>query len=352
MSLLQSSCGPKSKLSENETDTYRINEIEFSDFQINRNLNGNKLNLKKLTYPRYVVALDDYIVIAESKADTMFHILTSNDFQYVKSIGKYGVGPLEVEGSSRLFKSSKKNSFWSNYVNSKTKSEYSIDSISILANRQIKPVNQEMYLASQIAFSSENSFLSTRNNGDDKYVEFSFDGEILSTYERWSDMLNITNYPINVISSLFQGKLAGNKSYSHFAYACLDADIVEILDKKSNTVTSIRGPIYHLPEFEVDFSAGYPMCQLNLRTIRYSYLDVNVTDSKVYALFSGHTYKEVDVEKKAGLKNQIFVFDFEGKPIANYMLDYPIISFSIDEKRNRIIAITDDEDPNVVVYRL
>jgi hypothetical protein len=193
------------------------------------NLKGQKLELQELYYPDLIHVQGDYIVVSETQSDTLFHILDRNDFSYLKNIGKVGVAPGEIESCSRFFKSVNADEFWSYSITSKTLSKFKVQDSSIVAQAQVKPKNQEMYFASSLALSSEASFISTRASGDEKFVEFSFDGEILSTYHSWQDMLTLKDIPSNVISSLFQGEFANNSGYDHYAFACLDADIIEVM---------------------------------------------------------------------------------------------------------------------------
>jgi hypothetical protein len=46
----------------------------------------------------------------------------------------------------------------------------------------------------------------------------------------------------------------------------------------------------------------------------------------------------------------LLVFDLTGEVIALLRLDIPISGFTVDEDRNRIIGITTDREPGVVVF--
>jgi hypothetical protein len=345
-------CSEKNVMRADESELYTIKSFDMESFDSQIDLKGQKLELQELYYPDLIHVQGDYIVVSETQSDTLFHILDRNDFSYLKNIGKVGVAPGEIESCSRFFKSSKNDEFWSYSITSKVISKFNISDSSILSKTQVKPKNQEMYLASSLSLSSEASFISTRNSGDEKFVEFSFDGEILETYHSWQDMLTLKDIPSNVISALFQGNFATNSGYDHYAFACLDADIIEVLHKPTGKITSIRGPIDHLPEFDVDYGAGYAMCALRLNTVKYCYLDVAMTKDKIYGLFSGHSFEEIDINNELKMCEQVFVFDLEGNPLAHYTLDQPIFHFTVDEKNQRILGITYDEDPNVVVFNL
>lgn len=348
--LFFTSCQDVTTLSEKESSLYSVVKFEFDDFQIEESLSGKKLNIQPLLYPDLVLVLEDYLVISETESDTFFHILDKQNFEHIRKTGKAGIAPNELKSSSALFKTDKKNQFWGYSLSGKTLAKYNAIDTFVTSIEEVKPKNDEMYLASKIVPSSTNSFLSTRNNGDEKFVEFSFDGQILNTFGNWQDMLNLNDIPSNVISSLLQGKLIANEAKTHFALACLDADLIEILDIKTGKTISVRGPIHHVPKFTVDYGAGYAMCALNFDDIIYKYIDATIFKNKIYVGFSGHSFETIDINKEDKFVEQIFVFDLDGNPLIRYNLDHSIKHFTVDE--DRIYGITYDENPGLVVFNL
>lgn len=347
---LFATCQDKTILSEKESELYAIKKFEFDDFQKEKTLSGNKLIIPQLQYPDLVLVLEDYLVISETKSDTFFHILNKQNFDYIRKTGKAGIAPNELKTSSTLFKTDKKNQFWGYSLSGKTLAKYNAIDTFATSIEEVKPKNNEMYLASKIVPSSTHSFLSTRNNGDEKFVEFSFDGQILNTFGSWQDMLNMNDIPSNVISSLLQGKLVANEAKTHFALVCLEADIIEILDIKTGKTISVRGPLHHVPKFTVDYGAGYAMCALDFDDVIYKYIDATIFNNKIYAGFSGHSFETIDINKEDKFVEQIFVFDLDGNPLIRYNLDHSIKHFTVDE--DRIYAITYDENPGLVVFDL
>ncbi|MGJ3233720.1 BF3164 family lipoprotein [Marivirga sp.] len=347
---LFATCQDKTILSEKESELYTIKKFGIDDFQNEKTLSGKKLNIPQLLYPDLVLALEDYLVISETEDDTLFHIINKSNYKHIRKTGKSGIAPNELKSASSLFKTVRKNQFWGYSLSGKTLAKY--NAIDTFANsiEVIKPKNDEMYLASTLVPSAKNSFLSTRNNGDEKFVEFRFDGQILNIFGNWQDMLNMKDVPSNVISSLLQGKLVVNDAKTHFAFACLDADIIEILDKTTGKTISVRGPVHHVPKFTVDYGAGYAMCALDFDDVIYKYIDATIFNNKIYAGFSGHSFETIDINKEDKFVEQIFIFDLDGNPLIRYNLNYSIKHFTVDE--DRIYAITYDENPGLVVFDL
>jgi len=348
--ILLFSCRDNETLSYSESSSYTIKEIEYNDFENEKNLIGKKLDISQLLYPELIIALKDYLVVSETEDDTLFHIIDKSNYNYIRKTGKAGIAPMELNNASMLFKGDKENQFWGYSLSTKTLAKYNALDSTATSIEEIKPKNDEMYLASTIVPSSNQSFLSKRTSGDEKFVEFGFNGQILNTYDNWQNMLNMEEIPSNVISSLFQGKLITNASKSHFALACLDVDILEILNKETGEITSVRGPIHHVPRFTVDYSAGYPMCALDLQDVIYKYVDAFLLKDKIYVAFSGHSFQTIDIDKEDKMSEQIFVFDLDGNPLIRYNLDHSIKHFTVDE--DRIYGITYDENPGLVVFDL
>ncbi|MDR1524343.1 MAG: TolB-like 6-bladed beta-propeller domain-containing protein [Tannerella sp.] len=81
------------------------------------------------------------------------------------------------------------------------------------------------------------------------------------------------------------------------------------------------------------------------------YSDVYVSDSTIYALFWGHSFKELysgKVNHEGG--NRLQVFDAEGNPLKEYILDRYITGFCIDKTNDKLIALDVNSDQPIVGY--
>jgi len=124
-------------------------------------------------------------------------------------------------------------------------------------------------------------------------------------------------------------------------------DYIDVLDKASGKILSIRGPIDEIPEFEVDYSQGYPMAAV--LSDRVSCFGSFAGKSLLYALYIGKDYKYISDSYKP---NRIFVFDYQGNIVWHYTLDYPLTSFTLDEENGIIYGLTINQEPNVVAFEL
>jgi len=132
-----------------------------------------------------------------------------------------------------------------------------------------------------------------------------------------------------------------------FILAGTGRDFIDVLDKVSGKILSIRGPVDEIPSFEVDYSLGYPMAAV--LSDRVSYFGSFAGENLIYALYIGKDYKFISDFNNL---NRIFVFDYQGNILNHYALDYPLVNFTVDEENGIIYGITIDQDPNVVAFQI
>ena len=104
---------------------------------------------------------------------------------------------------------------------------------------------------------------------------------------------------------------------------------------------------------DVSHSAGGMSVVYNDETT-YEYTSVAATEDFIYFLYSG---KIVDTTSRetiinSGLSNEVFVLDWEGKPIKRYLLDQPTRSIAVDEKAKVLYTASFEDDPKLVAYPL
>ena len=76
-----------------------------------------------------------------------------------------------------------------------------------------------------------------------------------------------------------------------------------------------------------------------------AYRDLSLSDSRIYALYSGRLYRE-----KGWYCQYIHAYDWEGNLKEQYQLDVPIIFFCVDESARRIYGIASQPNPELVQF--
>ena len=335
------------KSSKELNEFYNIKQIDFKDFPQAQAITGIKLSFPEVLHPRRVLSLKNFLIVSETKSDTLIHIFQKPDFNHVGMIGVLGHGPDEIQSPWALLEDNTDNVFWVQQLSNKTLSKFDLNNISVFPVDYYRQEG-DMVSAVNLVWSSDSTLIGTRADGWDKFVEYSKSGKVLHVFGTWHNMLE-QDVPSNVVASIHQGRVLASPDRSKFLLACLDRDLVEILDKRTSTILSIRGPLNHIPKFSVDYSPGYPMASLDLKTVRYCYVSAAFSAQYIYLLYSGHTMEDVDIMRDKFCE-QVLVMDFEGNVSGHYILDTSIKEFSVDESARKIYGLTIDSEPNVIVF--
>jgi hypothetical protein len=311
-------------------------------------LKGKKLNLPALLNPKSILWTGKYLVVAKRKAlDYHLHVVDPDSEKLIKTMGKDGMGPGEIVAAYQLQRGKSVYECWIYDHTQKLMALFDLESSDALYQKAFRQP-EKMYLAVDMLWNSDSTLICQLADGDEKFVIYDTLGNQLSSYGNWSLMLEDRSPPPNVVSSVHQGKSSINPDHKKYVQVGLLRDYIEILDVPSGTITSIRGPEQTIPDFEVDYSAGYPMAQLTDRSRPYFYTFVVAGEEFIYALYFG---KSVDLFFQDGeLSREIFVFDYEGNLVKTYTLDHALFSLAVDEKNKRFFGISSDKDPNVVIF--
>jgi hypothetical protein len=119
-------------------------------------------------------------------------------------------------------------------------------------------------------------------------------------------------------------------------------DIIDVYDDELKLIARIQGPDRFVPELKRE---NNHVSAIKNRT-RIGYLNGAVTPSEIWALYYG-----IYPEPGKDLQNRIFVFDYNGKPLRFYELEYPVFNFCIDEKNRLLYGLTENPEISVVKFK-
>ncbi|WP_186756052.1 BF3164 family lipoprotein [Echinicola salinicaeni] len=337
-----------------ETSTYnQRKKINFTakDIPAPKKLTGLKLSFQEFLNPRHILYLDNHLIIAENsqQESDVFYLYDLEKRTFLKTMGKKGLGPGETMTSSSLEAGFKTGEFWNYDSNRRTINKFKIndDDSSKLATTQIKtPTN--LNLVTEVTLTSPSSFIVKTANIWDKLAEINFEGDTLSKLGSWKNMVDKKGLNPFTVSHICQGKLSSSLDKKYVGISGILKDFVEIFDLETGKSIYIEGPVGEDPSFELRkwTAETYPVFH-QPSTMHYSQL--YLAEDSFFVLYKGETNSK---ESAPEPHSKIFQFDYEGNFLNNYLLDYPILSFSMDEKEMKIYAITKDEDPNVAVFEL
>lgn len=332
----------------NESDIkYRVVTFSDEDVPVRIPLVGRKYSFKEIFVPESILLVDGMLVIGDRYDKSMIHLIDVANNRYVRKYGKLGEGPGEMGPVSNLLLGSSPGSFWVYSGNVKRLSEFNVNDTSVLASHQILQQG-DFYQAFEMAWSSDSTLMTIRTDGEEKFVEFNLDGKVINAFGSWSGMID-DEAPYSIIISLHQGSLVSSPEKSLFLKTCAQRDLIEIFNRDSGEIISVRGPENKVPRFTIDFSAGYAMPVMG-KNFQLFYANGFIGSEFIYCLYSGQFTE--DLAKWGDYNKKIYVFSQRGGVKAVLELDHSLYNFTIDEKRSKIYGVTYDKDPNIVEYNL
>ena len=121
-------------------------------------------------------------------------------------------------------------------------------------------------------------------------------------------------------------------------------EVLEVYNLKDSTHV-VRIGEYGEPEFKISDGYGIP-------TGIMGFSDVQVTDSAIYTVFHGTSFKEI-ARQSGRLPDggkYIYVFSLKGEPICKYVLDHYIYGIWVDEATKTIIATDVNNDEPILKF--
>ncbi|MGY6522116.1 MAG: BF3164 family lipoprotein [Mongoliitalea sp.] len=309
-------------------------------------LKGEKMDFQEFLFPRHIQVTKDYIVVAENANNDIFYIYSKKDKDFVKSMGRSGMGPNEILTADFIHQGLEANDFWSYDSKNQTFNKFDIDNnISGLADLQIRQ-NETLAAVSSFTPLTINSFITREMHSASKFTEFTFDGKTLRSFGEWDEHRDSKDFTNFVLFTLYQGKLVASSKKDYIVACGSLIDFLEIINLETEERLFIKGPSNHFPEFELINMSGYAYPALKDSFIQYN--SVFAGEKTIYALYSGLS----SVANKEATTSRVFTFNLSGEILSNFELDYKIVSFTIDESENKLYGLTRDAEPNVVIYKL
>src|SRR5690606_5374189 len=325
------------------------NELAFSkdDVKEYRITAKKKMEAGNILQPTNILYKDGRIVLTEENVDTLIHILDAETLNHITSKGVAGYGPGEIPSIWNLDSGSSDSTFWAYSLEGKAFNDYNLYNSDPLSPQQIRQ-SEDFFLAVGITWASSSSLMTYQASGEDKYVEYDLKGNRIASYGKWKSMIP-GEYPDHVIAEVHQGSIRSSLVNNKIVKASIYRDRIEILDRVDGSIIGINGPLNVIPKFKVLGSSGQEGAVLSDDFI-IAFTDISITDQFIFALYSGRSDREL-MESGRG-KTEIFVFNYQGKPVALLKTDVPLSTLTIDEAGQMLYAITEEEDPTVAVFKL
>lgn len=321
-------------------------KFTFKDFPKKEVLKGEIYTYPEILVPSRILYKKNKLIVSDRSGLAILHRIDVNSMKYETEMGQIGWGPGELSGVWSLDPGVEDDTFWVYSSTGKLFAEYNLLDSSKLFLNSIKQA-ENWYLATKLRILNKNAFLGNMVNGEDQFVVFDSLGNALKSYGKWAEVMPELSYNTFLIADLYQGDLIGNPKNGIYILPSINVDRIEILDVINNTKKVIIGPLNHKPDYIISNSAGYEVILLDRGSRMTVYNTGYVSDNMIFLAYIGKTDKQ---RRNGDSVKDIFVLDFDGKPIVHYELDISILNLTVDEENRKIYGTTQGEEPGIVVF--
>ena len=304
---------------------------KISSFPLEFNLKGFKIGGKAEFKIVNLNIYDNILIATTISKQNILHLYDLNSLNHISSSIKVGSGPDEIHNPSFSVFNNQKGILWLNDLGEQSVIGYKINNLI----KQKK--NSFAYIKPPSSTFPDNYFIPVKKSlflYPTRNPEYYFycankKGVII-------DSLNIKN-KTNIYPSVNKKDLyyalwyhsTIHPSQEKIALAYMFADIIVGIDLKGNIIFQKQGP---------DLIKEEPQ-KIRSPNVKETYQKLKSDKDYIYGLYLGKSINSLKGKKyKSNHPNTIFVFNWEGDPIAEIKLEHPILDFAIDKKNKRIIT--------------
>ena len=153
----------------------------------------------------------------------------------------------------------------------------------------------------------------------------------------------------------YNGRIRYNNSQKKLVYVSIASEMFEIYKVNSSDVELAIGNYSTIPKYEERVAQGGASRIVNefVTNGKGRNFSVTISDENIFILYQD--YKKTGTEEDRqliNLANMVLVFDWNGKPVKIYELDSFVKTITYDKERNRLWAIHDNPNPEIIYFEL
>jgi hypothetical protein len=339
IALLVLSCSNKTK----------VQRISIEQFPISKNVTFYEITTPPvIPFVGDMLFLDSTLVVLDMMSDTIFHLFEATSFKYERGQIKRGQGPKEevavVPYISR--------------INGNTFLYRSIQNVKL-----VRVVNGVFDIVDRIQLPDAFNNVMHIIKLNDFLYGYDIQGQNITEYVGFNlstkKQVNIGGEFPEVDMQIEKGQenmlysrvLVNKDDGSKFAALYDKFPFLRIYDQHGNLLTETRyGNNQKKPTAYLD--ANVKPSDFNETTINYQKL--KATNSYIYGLYVGKTHGELNTfeRKNADYGHEIHVWDWDGKPVAKYILEQAIFSFAVSPDDRFIICSSVLNDDKLYKFEL
>jgi len=341
--IFMSSCRTENAQNRNTLDDMFPDEIELKGKQIS-------LTNEKLLTIHPSIFLDSFMLLQLDRNDFLLRIYDLHNGKYVKDCIKRGRGPNEFVMGYLQKDAVNKGLYLYTPVRRKL---YHFNFDSLIKNDSYIPhevwdFNYEDFTAYKILAINDSLYAGSGFFGQNRFALID-KNRVIQTFG---------TYPEDGIHASYSGKSAAYQSIlrlkpdqSQFISYYPMAGILEIYKIFDDRIQVNKKLHFHYPKYHIiDGGPGRGSGAAFANDSKYGFTDIAVTDSYIFALYSGRTTKEFDYTH-ARYSNDIYIFNWQGEGIRHYSFPRDMIRLGVNEKSDSIYLYTLAVNPHPQLYK-
>ena len=322
----------------------------YTDFPQEQSLQASALPLDTAVfrYPfRVRIAGDRAAVLDLHGPEHFVHVFSYPDFRYVASCGRRGNGPRETlsgedirwrGGMLQLLDANKSElTFWQGASIGDS-----------LTQRERVKLGEGILRALDFVQVDDSTFLIPDYSGEGRFCWVDRQGRLLRRVGTIpSDNEEALAHARPALAQAWRSFVDYNPRNGVLAAVTQLGEVLEVWNLRDSTHVVRRGPMGE-PEFRIAEGYGIP-------TGIMGFSDVQVGDSAIYAVFHGHSFRDIAREVQQGKPlpdggKHLYVFSLKGEPLVDYELDHYIYGISVDEGAGYFVATDVNRDDPIWKY--
>lgn len=309
-------------------------QIAMQDFPVKKELVHEQINTPPILFqPVGLILLEDAVITLDLNADSLFQVFKRPSLDYLADFIRRGNGPNEE-------------TFIDPFIQPLLGNRFMYRNLTGIKIAEYKPENDTIEITDKINLPSELS---------DLFHTFKLKNSIIGTR---SDMPTNKEFVAYDITTQEINDFGEEPPYVEYEFADkhkiqLFAKIVTVKPDETKfacvydkfpilRIYSATGKLEH--ESQIQNSQDFPVALVKdnplgseIGNIMQNYRMIKSTNQFIYALYIGKTSKELSPGLN-DFSNIIHVWDWNGQPIAQLILDNDIFSFDVSEDDKYIIA--------------
>lgn len=301
-----------------------------------------------LDIPTAITLVGEYVVAIDIGSDSSLHVIDRSNGRLVRSFGRRGGGPGELEGAWSLDPiPNDSQSFWVYDLALKRASLVNIDAPvernPISVSRYVQFVDQPT-LTGPIRDMTGRWF-SLGFFADGRLGVFDDEGNRLSV---WGQVPPGPEYaPAVSRQQAWQSTLVARPDRALFASLPRYGSRIELLDAQDGVVVEVQGPVTVQNEIRAGPTLAGPSMT---RDTRFGYIAASANQDGFFALFSGRTLGEFP--RRANFARYVHVFDWRGDIVRVFHLEHDALSIAVDDGGETMFVLVHDPYPAIVRYTI